>query len=293
MTQPAARGLFEIGDTTITYLPDGEGRLDPAFFFPGSMPDGWATHSESLDRDGRFTVSIGSFLIRTARQNILVDLGLGQVDYTIGDVAAFRAGMLLDSLAAEGLTPADIDTVFFTHLHHDHVGWTTDIAPAPDFPDGVTVAGLTFPDAEYIAAEPEWRYWSERGTFPGPDATAVLAPLADRIRLVAGDAEIAPGVRVLATPGHTPGHSSLVVTAPTTDRRAIVLGDVMHCQAQVVRSEWTCFADVDPDQAIRTRELLLKELEDEQTVLAAGHFTGSVFGRVLPPTLRRAWSSRI
>ncbi|WP_222719737.1 MBL fold metallo-hydrolase [Actinokineospora xionganensis] len=45
--------------------------------------------------------------------------------------ADFRGGDLISSPAAEGLAPSDVDTVFFTHLHHDHVGWVSDVAPAP------------------------------------------------------------------------------------------------------------------------------------------------------------------
>jgi hypothetical protein len=76
-----------------------------------------------------------------------------------------------------------------------------------------------------------------------------------------------------------------------SDRRVVVLGDVMHCQVQVVESRWSFLFDADAEQAVRTREHLLKELEDPATVLAGGHFAGHVFGRVLPPEPRRAWAS--
>lgn len=166
MVKPALRAQIAIGETTVTYLPDGEGWLDPAAFFPCSMPDGWATHSEFLDEHGRFPVSIGSFLIRTGGRSVLVDLGLGAVDYAIPEVASFKAGALVRSLAAEGLSPADVDTVVYTHLHHDHVGWTSDVAPAPHFPDGRKVGGLTFHGARHLVSEAEWRHWEGRGRFP-------------------------------------------------------------------------------------------------------------------------------
>jgi glyoxylase-like metal-dependent hydrolase (beta-lactamase superfamily II) len=276
----------------VTYLPDGEGHLDSAFIFPASAPHGWAPHAHLLDADGRFPVSIGSFLIRTAGRVLLVDLGLGRASFEIPAVASYQGGRLLESLAAEGLDPADVDTVFFTHLHHDHVGWTTDVAPAPDFPDGAHVEGLTFSRARHLVAESEWDYWTDNGTFPGPDARAVQAPLAERIQFVGDGAEIAPGVRVLATPGHTPGHHSLVVADPAgvDPRRLVILGDVMHCQVQVTESHWSFVFDVDDEQAVHTREQLLKELEDPDTLLAGGHFADHVFGRVLPPAPRRAWA---
>jgi glyoxylase-like metal-dependent hydrolase (beta-lactamase superfamily II) len=312
MTRAAERSQTTVGGTTVTYLPDGEGWMDASVIFPASAPDGWAPYPAFLDAAGRIPVSIGSFLIRTGGRVILVDLGLGAVDYEIPGVASFAAGRLPASLAAEGLAPGDVDTVVFTHLHHDHVGWTSDVAPDPEFPEGAAVGGLGFPNARHLVAEAEWRYWADKGVFPGPDRRAVLEPLAGRIGFVGDGDEIAPGVRVLATPGHTPGHISLLVTDPeaadrdaadrnaadpeATDpepadpRRLVVLGDVMHCQVQVTESRWSFVWDFDADQALRTRERLLRELQNPDTVLAGGHFADHVFGRVLPPDTRRLWA---
>lgn len=293
MVSPAGRAEIAVGSTRITYLPDGHGRLDPGVLFPASQPDGWATHAAYLDEDGWFPVSIGSFLIRTADRVVLVDLGLGEVEFAVPDVSSFRGGRLLDSLAGEGVAPEDVDTVFFTHLHHDHVGWTSDIAPSPHAETPRHDATLTFAHARHLVHESEWRHWAGTSELIGPDPTAVQAPLVERIGFVVDGDEIAPGVRVLATPGHTPGHCSLVVTDRDgrSDRRVVVLGDVLHCQVQVVESTWSFLFDADPAQAFRTREQLLKELEDPGTVLAGGHFAGNVFGRVLPPASRRAWAS--
>lgn len=293
MVSPAPRAQVAIGDTTITYLPDGHGLLDPRAAFPGSGPDGWAAHAEFLDADGRFPVSVGSFLIRGHGRVILVDLGLGAVDFEVPGLASFRGGDLLTSLAAEDLRPEDVDTVMFTHLHHDHVGWTSDVAPAPNAPRGRTATRLTFARARHLVAEAEWRHWSGTAEVVGPDPAAVQSPLSGRIGFVADAEEIAPGVRVLATPGHTPGHSSLIVTDPSgaDPRRLVVLGDVMHCQVQVAESHWSFRFDADPEQGVRTREQMLKDLETPGTILAGGHFAGHVFGRVLPPAARRSWAA--
>jgi glyoxylase-like metal-dependent hydrolase (beta-lactamase superfamily II) len=293
MVLPAERAQVHVGDTTLTYLPDGHGRLDPAVLFPASQPEGWATHAAYLDQDGRFPVSIGSFLVRTPERAILVDLGLGAVDFAVPDVATFHGGRLLASLAAEGLRPDDIDTVFFTHLHHDHVGWTSNVAPAPNAAPGQVVDGLTFPRARHLVSAAEWQHWKGTEELVGPDLAAVQTPLTAAIAFVDDGAEIAPGVRVLATPGHTPGHCSLEITDPTgrDERTVIVLGDVMHCQVQVTESSWSFLFDHDAQQATQTRERLLAQLEDPATILAGGHFAGHVFGRVLPPVARRVWAS--
>ncbi|HEY0812564.1 MAG TPA: MBL fold metallo-hydrolase [Pseudonocardia sp.] len=278
----------------MTFVPDGGAWLDPRVLFPASGPDGWDAHFTYLAPDGRFPVSIGSFLIQAPGRTILVDLGLGAVDFSVPDLASFRGGQLLESLGAEGLTPSQVDTVFFTHLHHDHVGWTSNVAPAPGVEPGGRVSGLTFDGARHVVAEAEWEYWRGTDELIGPSPTAVQEPLAARLEFAGDGEELAPGVRLLATPGHTPGHSSLVVTDPTgvSDERLVILGDVMHCQVQVEQSAWSFRFDVDGAQGVRTREQLLKELEDPHTILAGGHFAGEVFGRVLPATLRRSWKAR-
>ncbi|KAB2388102.1 MBL fold metallo-hydrolase [Actinomadura montaniterrae] len=291
MVQPASRAQVRLGATTVTFLPDGHASVVPTAVFPASAPTGWATHSEFLDADGRLPISIGSFLVRTGDRVVLVDLGLGEVDFDVPGLASFKGGSLLRSLAAEGLAPEDVDTVVYTHLHHDHVGWTTDVAPAPTLPEGRVPSGLTFANARHLVAEAEWRHWKGTSEIIGPDAVAVRDPLADRVGFVADGQEIAPGVRVRATPGHAPGHQSLVVTGDGDDRRLIILGDVMHCQVQVAESRWGFLFDDAPEEALATRESLLADLEDERTLLAGGHFAGHVFGRVLPPVARRAWSS--
>ncbi|MFD6068951.1 MULTISPECIES: MBL fold metallo-hydrolase [Amycolatopsis] len=292
MSRPAARSRIRVGRTTVTYLPDGHAWLNPAVFLPSSVPSGWAAHDAFLDERGWFPVSIGSFLIRTGDRTVLVDLGLGAADFALPGAAEFRGGGLLDALAAEGVTPEDVDTVIYTHLHHDHVGWTTNVPPTPDG-TAEPVTGLTFPAARHLVSESEWAHWSGTNDPVGPDPLAVQRPLAEVIGFFGDGDLVAPGVRILATPGHTPGHSSVVVTDPAEEdpRRVVVLGDVMHCQVQITESHWTFAFDVDPAEGVATRERLLKEIEDDRTILAGGHFAGQVFGRVLPPTMRRVWAA--
>jgi hypothetical protein len=80
---PAPRSQVTLGTTTVTYLPDGEAHLDPAALFPAPGPGGWAVYAPYFDGDGRLPVSVGSFLIRTGTHRVLVDLGLGRVDFEI------------------------------------------------------------------------------------------------------------------------------------------------------------------------------------------------------------------
>jgi glyoxylase-like metal-dependent hydrolase (beta-lactamase superfamily II) len=291
MLEPAPRSQISIGKTTITYVPDGEVHLHPNVLFPASAPNGWAAYAPYLSSDGRLPVSVGSFLIRTPGNTILVDLGLGKVDFTVPDLASFKGGNLLQNLAAEGVAPSHVDLVLFTHLHHDHVGWTTNVAPAPNADPNRTVDGLTFAKARHLADRADWDHWSGTAEITGPDPEAVQKPLADVIQFLAAGQAVVPGILPVPTAGHTPGHTSLLVTDPTTDERVLILGDVMHTQAQVSETHWNFLFDVDAVKGTQTRIDLLNAYQDERTIIAGGHFAGSVFGRFLPAALRHGWSS--
>jgi glyoxylase-like metal-dependent hydrolase (beta-lactamase superfamily II) len=292
MLDPAPREQYDLGGTTVTYLPDGEVRLHPTVLFPRSGADGWAAYAAYLDPDGRLPVSVGSFLVRTPTHTVLVDLGLGDVDFEVPDLASFKGGLLLKSLADEGIAPEDVDVVLFTHLHHDHVGWTTDVAPNPTVA-ARPIGGLTFPRATHHVAQQEWDHWRGTAEVTGPDPVLVQEPLAGVINFLASDDEIVPGIRAVSTTGHTPGHTSFVVSSPESDHQLLILGDVMHTQAQIGEPDWNFLFDVDADRGTATRRAVLDRFLDEHTVIAGGHFAGSVFGRLRAPAMRHGWLSGV
>ncbi len=270
--QPAATCSIQVGDIRVTYLPDGDGRASATLTFPSSNEELWAAHPEYLDEDRKWLASIGSFLIETADQKILVDLGFGDLEVPVPAVeAVFRGGRLLDSLRQTGASPGDIDTVLFTHLHLDHVGWTSQ------------AGSLTFPKARYLAGTGEFDFWDAMDDpvgHAGPDPDAVQAHLRGRIETIQDGQVVAPGVNAMATPGHTPGHVSYVISSGTD--RAIILGDSIHCPLQFEESEMSVIFDVDPALARRTQEKIAAELEGSQTIAANGHFSDAVFGRLVP-----------
>ncbi|MBG0850361.1 MBL fold metallo-hydrolase [Streptomyces spinoverrucosus] len=286
MPHLANRSRITVGATTITYVPDGYGAHNPDVLFPGVD---WTTRPGHLE-DGRLVLSFGSFLIRAGDRKILVDLAAGKIDVDVPGVAQLKSGALLRSLAAEGLSAGDIDTVVYTHLHLDHVGWTSDVAPLPNAPAAKSPTGLTFGRARHLMSEDEWQYWSTRtGEMGGPDAEAVLKPLDGVVEFVKSGDAIAPGVTVEATPGHTPGHLAIVVSDPSgvSSESVYIAGDILHSPAQIPDPALVFSSDVAPDQARAVRDRVLKRPD---TVIAAGHFTGGVFGRVTSVGDAHVWT---
>lgn len=276
---PSPLQTIEVGDVSITYLPDGEAHFVPSGMFPASQPEAWAAHERWLDGDGRYLTSLGAFLIRTGDRKVVVDLGLGaDVEIEIPDFARASSGKLLASLSAAGVEPGDVDTVVYTHLHSDHAGWTTDAAGA-----------LTFPNAEHLIGSAEFDFWRDNLELPfAPPAASVLDPLENRLTTASDGHAVAPGVTLRATPGHTPGHQTVIVSSGT--ERAVIMGDIMHCPVQLVEPEWSVLFDIDAAMARRTREKLLDELEGTDVAVACGHFPEAAFGRVIRGEGKRYWS---
>ena len=77
--------------------------------------------------------------------------------------------------------------------------------------------------------------------------------------------------------------------AATTAQRVVITGDLMHTAAQVVRDDWQFFADVDGERARTTRTAMVAELDDAAVTVAAGHFTGQVFGHIRGSARGRDW----
>jgi N-acyl homoserine lactone hydrolase len=134
----------------------------------------------------------------------LVDTGVGgpqgvQDDWRAVNVAA------ADALAGLDLSPADISLVINTHLHFDHCGQNAVFKHA----------AFHVQRAELARARREAPYLADWFDFAGA-----------RFELLDGDAEIVPGLSVIATPGHTAGHQSVVVRGADGDD--LLIGDAAY-----------------------------------------------------------------
>lgn len=262
-------------------LPDGGGIVNPLATYPASTPADWTgRYHDLLDERGDLMVTIAGFLIEVADRKIVMDTGFGPQTADFPGFGPFIGGKFLDSLARTGARPEEITDVVYTHLHLDHVGWTTREV------EGRRV--LTFPHARHRVTELEWNFWYGRELPVGPDPERVQKPLAGVIQFMQPGEEIAPGISVLATPGHTPGHVSLLLDAGS-ERMNIVV-DLLHSIAQFGDPDWCVPFDVDEDRARATRKAMFAELVQPNTITADAHFSDRVFGRVTNLGGRVRWT---
>ncbi|MBE9605559.1 MBL fold metallo-hydrolase [Acetobacteraceae bacterium H6797] len=276
---------FTIGDARVDVIADIECFALPAKrFMPTASLEALLPHREMLEPDHvdfeQDTILIGvqALLLRVAGRNILVDTCVGEEKPRPArpEWHARRASGFLEKLAALGLAPEDIDTVFCTHLHADHVGWNTRLI------DGRWVP--TFPRARYLMGKVELEHWLARqAENPGVNHASFadsVQPLleAKLVDTVIDGQEIAPGVTLLPLPGHSPGQMGLRVTRQ--GERAVFCGDAIHSPVQILRPEWSSAFCSDGAEAIRTRLSLLECAAEENLLLVPAHFRGCGCARV-------------
>ena len=257
---------LRVGDIVIHPLYDGTVTLKPQMW---SGSD-WTEHQDLINEHGNVVVPVGGFLVRSGDHLLLADAGVGDVHNDL-----FDAGAMMDSLAAIGVRPSDIETVLISHLHSDHMGWLE------------TNGAATFASATVHIGAADWDYFViNEGD--GPRRARRMKVIEDQVSLLDRDGiTILPGITTRATPGHTPGHTSTVISSGT--ERLIMLGDALHCPAQLTETEWEFIFDVDPSLAKTTRQALVREAEDPNTSLLPCHFPGLQAARLLPATGERRW----
>lgn len=196
---------MKIGDMTVLGLVDGEALIPKEYLYIGEnapTEEDWAPFTGFLDTcTGHQFNTVGSYLVRSGDRLILNDAGSGP-----NVKQPFTGGGLRSALWAAGVKPTDITDVIYSHLHLDHVGWTTLEGKA------------FFPNADLWIDRREWEHfsaedyvmeeWEAAAVDPVHDRiSAKFAPVIDRLNLFEPDTEIIPGIRALDASGHTPGNT--------------------------------------------------------------------------------------
>jgi glyoxylase-like metal-dependent hydrolase (beta-lactamase superfamily II) len=260
----------KLGRTEITTLSDGIFTLPLSFALPDKSKEEAEAYLTSHGATPEFVGETNVILVRSEKTLALIDTG-GGTDFMP------TLGRLTDSLDAAGIAAGDVTHVILTHAHADHLWGITD--PFTD--------ETRWPNARHIMTATERDFWLaddiESKAPDGLEGMAIgsrrrLKALGDRIATAKDGAEIAPGIALLATPGHTPGHTSVVIRDGTHEM--IIGGDALtHAIVSFNEPSWHWGSDYDWQQAAETRGRLLDRLAVSQALFTGYHLPWPGIGR--------------
>lgn len=235
-----------------------------------------------LDLD-RIQLEDNGLLVSTGAQNVLIDAGSGDRPYYAGD-----EGHLLQNLASLGFNSSDIDVIIITHSDYDHIGGILDKAGQPEFPN-----------AHYYLSANSWGYWSSS---EGRSKIAALtgwpedridfvwgtySTIQDRLTIVDYEVEFLPGFRMYPAIGHRYDHDVLKIES--SGEKLIHLADTLLHPLFMANRAWYFFYDLDPEQAIETKERLLEWCASEKALVFATHFPIPGLGTIQRRDARWQW----
>ncbi len=219
----------------------------------------------------QWRIACTSYLIRAGGTTILVDTGVGPAG--LWGWTPEREEGLLPALTEAGVASDEVDVVFLTHLHVDHVGWNTDR-------DGE----LVFPKARYVTHRDGISFALESGR---PHVARTIAPV--DFDEVAGQTTLADGVTAFELPGHFPGHMGLRIESAS--EHALLLADTAVHPMLLHEPDALYVSDGDPADCAATRRSLLPELVDRDVLAVCGHYPAGGIGRVVTRAGRVVWEA--
>ena len=246
-------GVLPIPAETIAYNVDATVRtawLDE-MFLPPDMLD-WPLNVVVVRSDGR---------------TILVDAGLGADP----NLHLPQAGRLAQRLEAAGIDLASVTDVVLTHMHMDHIGGLLADGMRDRLRRDLRVH-LAAAEVEFWAS-PDFSRTSMPAGFPDALRSAAkrfLDEYRSQLRPFEAEYEVAPGVIVRRTGGHTPGHS--VVRLASGGDRLTFAGDAVF-QVGFERPDWHNGFEHNPEEAAPVRVSLLRELAATREPLVATHLS--------------------
>ncbi len=247
---------FTCGDIQGAVLCEGESAAtieELAGRYPGKSP---ADIAAALGGEVESEGSLNVLYLESQGRRILADVGFG---------AAARPAMGQTESALEqiGLSASDIDIVYLTHFHGDHIAGLMDAKGEP-----------IFSQARYLTAQAEWDEWmGPDGRWRAADGDGQqmkdMESLQDRLDFVSPGDEIADGVAVVGLEGHTMGHTGLLMES--RGERLIHVVDLLHQAFQFEHLDWGFVFDSDAALATETRKRILHQCADEKLLTLFYH----------------------
>ncbi len=269
-----------LGEFEITALSDGTVSLPMHALLTNTTADQVQKILARSYLKSPLETSVNGYLVNTGSKLILIDTGAaGLFGPTLGKLSA--------NLKAAGYQPEQVDEIYITHMHADHVGGL--------------MAGdkLAFPNATVRADKHDADFWlsqenldkapaEAKGFFQGAMASLNPYVKANQFKPFDGDTELVPGIKAIAGRGHTPGHSLYAIES--NGEKLVLWGDLMHVAAvQFAHPEVTIQFDGDAKAAAALRKNAYAEAAKQGYLVAGAHLPFPGIGRLQADGKGYAW----
>jgi glyoxylase-like metal-dependent hydrolase (beta-lactamase superfamily II) len=269
-TQAPAFYRFTLGAFEVTAISDGTVKLPMGKLLAGKPGANTAILKEHF-LDEVVDTSVNTYLVNTGTKLVLIDTGAASLfGPTLGNFVA--------NLKAAGYTPEQIDEVYITHAHGDHIGGL------------ISGGALAFPNATLRVDQADLDFWLDearakaapeeaKGSFMGVQASYGPWVAAKKISPFTGPTELVPGVKAVPTHGHTAGHAIYVVESE--GKKLALGGDLMHVEAVQFKDPSVTIAfDTDAKAAYAERKKSFAEAAKEGFLVGFTHISFPGLGHI-------------
>ena len=273
MVKTQAPGFYRmmLGDFEVTAISDGTVKLPVRDLLTNTTPTRVDAALKRAHLSNPVETSVNAYLINTGSKLVLIDTGAaGLFGPTLGNVVA--------NIKASGYQPEQIDEIYITHMHPDHVGGL------------MTGGAVAFPNATLRMDKADADFWlseanmnaapkDSQGFFQGAMASVNPYAAAGKLKTFEGTTEMVPGVRAQPAHGHTAGHSIYLVESK--GEKLVLWGDLMHVAAvQFDNPAVTIKFDSDSKNAAKERQKAYADAAKHGYLIGSSHIAFPGLGHV-------------
>jgi glyoxylase-like metal-dependent hydrolase (beta-lactamase superfamily II) len=282
MVKTSAPGFYRVmlGDFEVTALSDGTVALPMDKLMTNTSPDKTLKALERAHLKTPVETSVNAYLINTGSKLVLIDSGAGALfGPTLGKLAA--------NIKAAGYQPEQIDEIYITHMHGDHVGGLA-ANGIPQFTNAIVRADQHDADFWLSQANLDKAPDDAKGSFKGAMASLNGYLQAGKFKAFDGDTELVPGIKAIASHGHTAGHSIYLVESK--GQKLMLWGDLMHLAAvQFDNPSVTIKFDTDSKAAAAQRKKAYAEAAKQGYLVGSTHLSFPGLGHLRTEGKAYAW----
>jgi glyoxylase-like metal-dependent hydrolase (beta-lactamase superfamily II) len=255
---------LKVGDVEVTALSDGTVALPVSDLLTNAQPGEIDKALGNSFQKSPLELSVNAYVFRVGKKVVLVDTGAGSL---FGP----SLGKLPLGLKAAGFSPEEVTDILITHIHADHTGGLVDGDKR------------VFSNAAVHLDKREAAFWLDPAQ--ADKAPAAMKPFfefaqktvgpyktAGKLQTFDGETKLLPGVKSLATPGHTPGHS--FYSLESKGERLVFWGDIVHVgEVQFPNPSVTIQFDADTTAAAAQRKKAFADAAKGGYLVAPAHIS--------------------